>query len=243
VTRVDSHIEVTLTWGSNTLTYSNRLDDTTLEYEGVANSPQVGQDEECRITLPEDSPFDGGEPVAPITAVVVEYTKEDFAITPRTLYVGQVQWIDTNYQGVAGKTSLRLARLIDRLDVPTGVECDRECAWKLFRGACGALIASHEQAATITGIAGYVVSIPGLAAPMVTWARGYVEVDGLRIGIHTQTGDDFTLITAPPAAWDGAACSVVPGCRGTIEDCRDYGQEEFYMALGRDMADEANPTY
>jgi hypothetical protein len=243
MSRVSSSIEVTLTWGSNTLVYDNRLSDTTVEYEPVSNSPQIGQSEEARINLPEGSPFDSGEPVAPITVVVTEETRVDFTRKTRTLFVGQVSWIDTNHQGRAGLTSLRCMRLVDRLDVPTGLECDRECSWRLFRGGCGASIAAHEQSGTITGIAGYVVSIPGLAAPTVTWARGYVEVDGLRLGIHVQSGDDFTLVAPPPAAWDGAACTVVPGCRGTIEDCRDYGQEETYMGLGRDMSDAANPAF
>lgn len=65
------------------------------------------------------------------------------------------------------------------------------------------------------------------------WNRGYVEYDGLRIGIRQANGAGvLSLRDAVPPSWAGASAKIVPGCRKDIENCRYHNMEDVFAGFG-----------
>jgi len=224
---------------------------------------------ETKIILPIDAFTDrlsDGLPHSP-TYVKIEERTQGFVSGDEAsvliLFRGQVKRVIRNYQGRTNMVAIFAVPAKSRLNVPLGLQCNHHCERRLFSPGCGLLQVSFDQPGEIASIDGKEVTIVANAAiesptaPGGTndrfWERGYLEKDGLRIGIHIWTIADpkvFVLRKRPPADWILAGTGsvlFVPGCHGTIEDCRDvWDNEEHFLGLGYAMPDYSpnieNPT-
>lgn len=238
-----------------------RYTDWDQEYQGHASEPRMAlsipenegtfDKRELRITLPVDI-FTGrassGVPHSPIFVVVEEVTQGLFTgdqNSQRTLYRGRVIRTIKNFQGQANKVAFFCLPQKSRLDVAMGLPCNHHCAWTLFKGGCGAnqstfdvqteIVSSDGQEVTITDV---LVTGPGTTDPTY-WKRGYLEKDGLRIGIRDYDGSvdpsKLQMARQVPTDWIGGSNDIlaVPGCDKTIETCRArYNQEDTFLGLG-----------
>lgn len=183
------------------------------------------------------------EPHAPVTVKVWEELYDDPA-TSSTYelllhYHGQVSKAVRNYQNAPDLVLLEALTLKSRLDVPMGLPANPQCVWTLADGVNCTVTATPQSGTLASVISGPLVEITGLSPPggdASYFQRGYVEVDGLRIGIRkwdSGSPDEFHLRRRVPASWVGGSVSVVPGCDKTIEVCRSrWSNEEQFGGFG-----------
>jgi len=216
---------------------------------------------ETRIILPLDDFTDrlsDGLPHSPIFVRIEEVTAglvSGDEATNLTHLRGQVQRVIRNYQGRTNMVAIFAICAKMRLDISLGLQCNHHCERRLFSPGCGLNQVSFEENGQIAVIDGKEITIsPDISIENPTspggnndrfWERGYLEKDGLRIGIHIWNKLDdpqvFILRAQPPADWLLAGVSsilFVPGCHGTIEDCRlVWDNEEHFLGLGFAMPD------
>lgn len=223
--------------------------------------PNTGtfQEKEARVVLPLDAFTDrisDGLPHSPIFVRIEEYTlglasgDEGSLLTH---FRGRVERTIRNYQGRSNMVGVLALPAKSRLDVPLGFQCNHHDEARIFGPMSGLTQAAHEKNGQIAAIDGKEVTI-STPASLITnptapggnntrfWERGWLEKDGLRIGIHIWTIADptvFVLRKRPPSDWLLAGANsilFVPGSHGTIEDARDvWDDEENFLGLGYAM--------
>jgi hypothetical protein len=118
-----------------------------------------------------------------------------------------------------------------RMGVMMGVPGNRSCSWILFGRGCGldvvsdtgtlaSIDGSDSKKVTITGHS-TPAAVPG-ATPGNTWHRGYLERDGIRVGIRewdAAAPTIFFLHRRVPAAWVGQTVTLVAGCDKSRDTC------------------------
>lgn len=231
-----------------------------------ANGGEFGE-REARIELPLDdftSRISDGLPHSPTYVVIEERTRGLIAgdeATVLTMFRGQVERAIRNYQGRSNIVALQALAAKSRLDVPMGIQCNIYDEVRLFGPMSGLVQGDHDQTGEIDSVDGKEVTIvtpnSNLTAPIAPggtndrfWERGWLEREGLRIGIliwdRTVDPAVFALRQRPPADWvqaGGASILFVPGTHCTIEDSRDvWDDEEHFLGLAY-AALHYNPLY
>lgn len=197
-----------------------------------------------KIEMPMDAFTIGassGQPHSPIYVTVQEISRA-LSGGPEALslivFRGRVTKAIRNLDGKSGRMMFNALPVKSRLEVPLALACNHHCPWTLFGRGCG--LAPVSINATITTITGKMVTTASSAVttghPDKYWHRGYIEFDGLRIGIQNWTLADPThlfLVKRPPASWVGPTLHFVPGCDKTIETCRSrYNNEQHFGGVG-----------
>jgi len=249
------------TWGSNTLRLTDRETDQTeaalggvftaapsLEIELPANTGDL--DERpliLRVLRDSNALFQAltsGESHAPVTVKIYEQISQASGSPYSTLfhYWGRFSRVVGNTEGREGLVRIEALTLKSDLEIPMGLPCTPQCVWTL---------GDHNCLAILPLFTGTVASLPQTSQAILTgvlpnadphyYERGYLHLDGLRIGIAAWDGADptlFTLRTKVPQAWIGQVVGVVPGCDKTIATCRSrYNREETFGGFGFGIPD------
>lgn len=256
----ESFVLVSFFYGTN-LAMQSRYTDLDQPYPGFTSEPRMSlsipendgifSKRQLRVILPLDvftTRASDGTPHSPIFIIVEEVTQGLFPgdqNTQRVLFRGRVHSATRNYQGKANVAAFLCDTQKVRLDVAMGLPCDHHCAWTLFKGGCGAVEVDFDIITEIDSVDGQEVTItdtavtgPAAGDPRY-WKRGYLEKDGLRIGIRDYDGDTdptkFYVSRRVPTDWIGGSGDIraVPGCDKTIETCRArFDEEETFLGLG-----------
>jgi hypothetical protein len=203
---------------------------------------------ELKMMLPLDdftADASSGLPHSPMFLQVDEVTLPQFigqSGSRRILYKGRVVRTIRNYQGRGNSVAFFALPAKARLDVPMGMQCNHHCYARLFSPLCGLNISSHQVFGEIAAMDGKEITISAnasITAPTSPggnvdrfWERGYLEKDGLQIGVHIWVLTDptvFVLRRRPPNSWllaGPTSIKFVPGCHKTIQDCRDVWDNE-----------------
>lgn len=194
-------------------------------------------DKSISVTLPVNAftaNLSYGEPHAPVSVVVREYLIAEADSSADIIFIGFVGRTIQNHEGERERIRIECSNLKARFDIVLGISSTPHCAWTLFGKGCG--LAEVNQTATITDIAKATLTMSGLTFPKPAYFhRGWVEVDGLRIGIrdHQATDTTMVLVREPPRLWLGRSAKVVPGCAKTIQICRStWNNEQNFCGLG-----------
>lgn len=190
-----------------------------------------------------------GEPHAPVFVQIEQVAKAPgvAAIDRRTLFFG---WVAKSSKSPAGKVGMAKLECVDlkaRVAVPMGIPATNQCAFTFGGRGCDIDLDTKREKTVpivatveVTAIDGKKVTISDLqhTGELRYYHRGYVEVDGLRLGIREYvTGSTMELVAAPPAAWLDQPCIVTPGCSKLLTVCRDRWQNESrFLGLGIEMA-------
>jgi hypothetical protein len=157
-----------------------------------------------------------------------------------------------NPQRRGGLVKLEFVSPKNMLQTALGWPANFQCNWVLFGRGCDltaveetvqldAIDANDPKKVTLTGHTHPMVA-PG-GTPGKFWHRGYIEKDGIRIGIRDWDPADqttFFLVKKPPSAWVGVGPSIrlVAGCDKTLETCRArWDNEARFMGFGYKMPD------
>ena len=146
-----------------------------------------------------------------------------------------------NPNGQFGLVRLTFEHYKKRIEMSLGISCNPQCAWTLADKSCQAAVPSIT--ATVSSISGKTVTVSGPSASLSGnpagdtdyFVRGYIEVQGHRIGIRrwTDGSSDFDLVKQPPASWVGQACTLMGGCSKLVGDCNGkYGNLEHFGGIG-----------
>ncbi len=190
-----------------------------------------------------------GEPHAPVTVEVYEEMWDDTtANTPITMkhFSGRIVRAYRNFQGRSQLVKLEAVSIKSRLDVPMGLPCNPQCVWALFDNNCQ--VPSIFYLGTLAAVgSGNTATVTGLAAQTGRYfERGYLERNGLRIGIREwqdTAATTFYLRQRVPADWVGQTVNVFPGCDKTIETCRSrWSNEQRFGGFGYAIPDY-QPNY
>ncbi len=109
------------------------------------------------------------------------------------------------------------------LSTAMGIVVQNQCPWIFGQRGCGIDTGPLKESGTIDSIDGKKVTVSGLTTTTTDryWHRGFVERDGLKIGIREYTtGNEFELIREPPSDWEAQVGIFTPGCDKYIETCR-----------------------
>lgn len=199
-----------------------------------------------------------GLPHAPIAVIVREIIKPllgSEAADILDVFRGSVTRSVRNYQGRADTIAIEASPARARLKASMGMPCNHHCTFNMFGRGCstGDGLGGAEPDGTpasgpqrgdelalvvISAINGKeVTATPPAKSDDRHWHRGYMEFDGLRIGIRdfdaSVATDKFQLVNRPPATWSGEQVVLVPGCDKTIEICRTrWANEEHFGGFG-----------
>jgi len=214
---------------------------------------------ELKLMLPIDDFTEevaSGLPHSPMFLQVDEVTVPTFigqSGSRRVLYKGRIVRSVKNFQGRGNSVALFALPAKSRLDIPMGLQCNHHCYARLFGPLCQLNITSFQEFGQIAVMDGKEVTIttPNAALTSPTspggnvdrfWERGYLEKDGLQIGVHIWVLTDptkFVLRRRPPNSWllaGATSIKFVPGCHKTIQDCRAvWDNEQHFAGLGYAM--------
>ncbi len=156
-----------------------------------------------------------------------------------TVFNGRVVSTVKNYQGRSDRILIRALPQKSRMEVALALPCNHHCIWTLFGRGCALSRAAFKVLGTISAIDGKQITTAtaGITGkPDKYWHRGYVEYDGLRIGIQNWTLADAThlfLVRRPPDSWIGPTLDFYPGCDKTVETCiARFNNEDQFGGVG-----------
>lgn len=254
-----SHLLVTIKHGDPISPTFERYTDFDSDVEGFASTPAMEVEipdnsgtfdqQEARIILPIDTfttILSSGLPHSPMFVTIDEVTQATFIGQTggrRTVYRGRVKRSLRNYQGRNDSVALFCLSIKSRLDVPMGLQCNHHCFARLFGPLCQLDQSAFQQQGQITAMDGKEVTVSGIGVEITPggrndrlWERGYLEKDGLKIGVHIWSDADptvFVLRRRPPDSWllaGAGSINFVPGCHKTIQDCREVWDNEQHFA-------------
>ena len=196
-----------------------------------------------------------GEPFSPLFVRIHERVqKYDETSTADYLhYRGRLVKANRNAQQNVEVVKLDFASVKSRFAVPLGIPANPQCAWTFGGRGCDIDLVPLKQSGVLTFVGGSrQVTITGLVPPagaqnLKYFHRGFVEFEGLRIGIRDWDRDVaptlFHLNTAPPGFWQTKIVVVTPGCDKTLTTCRDrWNNEERFAGIGYAIP-PYNPLY
>lgn len=181
-----------------------------------------------------------GEPKSPTYVVAEEITKPDAGgdtSSKRIFYRGELVRTIKNHQGRSNNSLARFSSIKGRLDIPLGVPANHHCAWTLFGPGCQLPSAGFSDSLTIDTIDGKVLTTTTSSARTGKFFhRGYIEYEGVRIGIRDWDDSDpdtFYLLKLPPASWVGKTATFWAGCDKTLTTCKDrFNWESYFGGMG-----------
>lgn len=188
------------------------------------------EDPPVKITLPSDSFTDrlaGGYAHAPVAVTVFEVLEDQGRSSKEALvlFMGKVSRTRKNPSGAAGQVEIEAKNHKADLDVPLGIVIGNQCPWTFGDRGCGIDAIALAETGTVDSIdrkSLTLASPPATITPDKYWHRGYVELNGLRIGIRdwsAATSHVFQLVRDVPPDWLNEDVTIVPGCAKTYEDC------------------------
>lgn len=183
---------------------------------------------------------------SPVFVELKEMTKPitgGAAGTQRWLLRGRVIRTSKNHQGVSEKGVIQVATMKSRLGVSLGVPAEHHCPWILYdSNTCLANKATFTKVYTIQDIDGKMIRTSTTPAESGDYFfRGWLEYDGIRIGIQQWDGDgthpdEFFLVKQPPISWLGKPVAFIAGCDKTIQTCRTkFNREQSFGGSGYAM--------
>ncbi len=256
-------ILIDFSWGENgahTRHYTNWSDPITIGGVTYAVQTSSGPNIETRISveaenqtgLVQDEPWSllmpAVEPLnflarpsvwPPVTCVVSEVDPTSTGVlAPTVMWAGTVTTVTSNLKEAPGSVRAVISGKRVRVQYPLGIESKSACSRTFGDRGCGVDVGALEQTATITGIAGRIISAPGLTTPGRAdyWSAGIVSVDGLRVGIIDGSlgVGSLKLLQVPPVEWIGVAAVFRPGCNKGITQCTsDWNNAPRFFGLGR----------
>lgn len=177
-----------------------------------------------------------GEPHPFVDVEVREYIVGEADSLAKIMWRGRAAKSTRNFQGDDRLVRIEGKNIKSRLGVPLGIPATPTCQWTFGGKGCGVDTAALVESATITAIDRMTITTTGLTTTMTDryFHRGFVEIDGLRIGVREYTtGEDLILVREPPRRWLGQVAAITPGCAKLIEVCRDtWDNEENFMGCG-----------
>ncbi len=249
-----SYILVTFRHGSQASPVYERYASWNRDTDGFTATPEMDVEipdntgtfdrKEARILLGIDD-FTGvvasGLPHSPMFIQIEELTQGLFpgdAGTRKILFKGRTTRTVKNFQGRNDTVAFFALPIKSRLDVPMGLSCNHHCIWRLFGRGCSLIQVNFQEQGQIAVMDGkeITISTPNAVITAPTspggnvdrfWERGFLEKDGLTIGIHIWELTNptvFILRRRPPDSWllaGGNSITFVPGCHKTVEDCEN----------------------
>lgn len=163
---------------------------------------------------------------------------------------GEVKRVFRHINGRSDAIRMECLDVKAALSSPTGLPVIPTCRWTFASESCGvtvppALILTGKN---VSAIEGTKVTIDVFTIPDVAYGdayrRGYLERDGLRIGIRVYTrGNGYVhLDQQPPSDWLNQTVTVFPGCVKTLAACTAYGNVGRNGAFGAKLPD-FHPIY
>lgn len=218
------------------------------------------KDAEVRITMPV-----GSEPANTLTRpfkharvkVKIEEIVPGDATSRRVLFYGFVKKAKATSSRTGRMARLTVCGLKARLPVMRiGMQALSTCVHVFGDELCGFDLAANTLTGTVTELnrdnVPNRIRVSFGGSPTLTndrFARGFVEFDGLRLGIRQLVSPlgaaaSFDLRHIPPPEWNGATVKVAPGCLKIIEACRDpfRNRESQFLAPGIAMP-SYNPAF
>lgn len=195
--------------------------------------------------------LENGAP-APIVEVtireVIRSTTAGVETSTLTPFTGYVRKAKKNDQGRGGMVRFEISTEKGSLDVALGLPCGHHCIWALFGRGCSVqggagergpqLAVEQRTNLAVLVINGKTITVdadPGIDANK-SFQYGYVERNGVRIGVQKWTDDTptvFVLRQQPPDSWLNTFITAVPGCKKTIESCRyEWDNEDNFGGIG-----------
>lgn len=177
------------------------------------------------------------------------------ASSRRVIFWGSVKKAKASSARTGRQAKLTVCGLKSRLAIArVGMQALSTCVNTFGDDICGFDLAANTLTGSITelnrdGVPNRIrVSFGG--SPTLNnqrFGRGYIEFDGLRLGIRqlinpSGSAASFDLRHFPPPEWDGATVKVVPGCSKLIQACRFWNRESQFLAPGIAMPNY-NPAF
>jgi len=228
------------------------------------DKPQHGGTDDSAIEIqasPMISPLDQlvvPRPHAAVSVTVEEVVPGDDT-SRQTLFVGTISKASAKPRRRGGLATFKVISAKARLQAVLGVPAVSTCVWVFGDSHCGFDLPAATLTGTITemdsgGVPNRIkIDFDTLPeADVRKWRRGYVEYDGLRIAIRelyiadidvgTPVPIRLDLASFPPASWDDAEVSIVPGCDKQIGTCRFHERESRFGGFGIAMPNK-NPLF
>lgn len=178
-----------------------------------------------------------GDPHSEVKVRVHELVKTLGYQSKLTQFVGKIGWTTRNAGSHRNRILLRCYTWKSELDIALGMSVGTRCNWNFGDQNCQFDVESRKEDGTITSIVGNRVVIDGISTSHTGeyWNKGYVEQDGLRIGIKTwRSGTTFVLNQIPPEDWLNTAVRVAPGCDKTYRVClHRWNNNSRFQAMGK----------
>lgn len=210
----------------------------------------------------------GGRAFSPITVRVVvrlvSYTPGSPVNYTQELFYGRVGISVRNYRNRKNQVALKCVTWKQESDRPCGFQANPQCYFQ-FQGR-GCVVDSppgsgtYISAVTPSSPASRAVTILSISRDLVTltatpsggpftdylFHRGYMELDGLKIGIREwdyASPTQFLMERPPPSSWSGAGVNLYQGCDKTLLTCMNrYGNDDFFGGFGAGIRDY-NPVF
>lgn len=216
-------------------------------------------EEELRLEMPIDDFLDrltDGMPHSPCLVRVWRFTEADGVNSSLLqVFIGRVSHTVRNLNHRKERVQIRAANIKKRLNISLGIVTNLQCVWTLGGNYChhgytsdtdGNTISPGVEEADIVVTGRQIAAIDGKKVTMASsgggafvpslygereFDRGYIELDGLRIGIRYWDGPvsgnrDFYLVDQPPSSWLNSIVTIGRGCLKTIEYCRSQWDNE-----------------
>lgn len=198
-------------------------------FKGVLN------EQPTKITIPDTydlaALLTSGSPAPFMTMEVWQFTQSSLTGDDRVLkwFSGVVSLATKNVDGKPGRVRIEGTSLKARLAVALGLQANHQCIWEFGGFGCGNDgLTADVYTASPTQIERnrmrfYLI---GAGSGPIVYTRGYVELDGLRIGIRSvgsdASEDDIFLFQEPPPSWTTSRTySVVEGCNKLLSTCQN----------------------
>lgn len=127
--------------------------------------------------------------------------------------------------------------------------CDNDFADRVCRRSLTGLVGGITTAITVVSVEGRLVTLSGVGEASIAHPLHFVNgtlrvlaTDITIIGWSPLDPTKFELEEAPTKRWVGATAAIYPGCSGTLENCRLWGNERQFLAPGI-ATPETNPVY
>jgi catechol 2,3-dioxygenase-like lactoylglutathione lyase family enzyme len=205
----------------------------------------------CNIKLPSDAfvdRFTDGLPTSPCSVTVEEVTLPIVigqSATILTLFTGKVVSTIRNKDGRSGSRLIKAKSWKAFFTTRLGMPADHQCPFMFNQIGCnsgtfagGAPQALGTYGGTIATIVGHKITFtvaPTHARDNI-FNKGYISYQGINIDIREyDAGVDpnaFYLTRQPPSDWVGATVVLFAGCDKTIENCRDWDNEQNFGGVG-----------
>lgn len=177
-----------------------------------------------------------GVPTPRITMTVREVLDTRNAASVEIIHIGVAQVIRSNAQGKANHFEIASKSSKQLLDVRMGISATTTCQLPFGSSSdCGINEALFQESRQIVRVNPGGLSVTMAALTSATpWVNGYLELDGLRIGIRDYAGGlDFALKVPPPPRWQGRTVLVSPGCAKSFFACNiTWGNASQFLGLG-----------